>query len=780
VIHEQVDNERVERTRNVPRYFTENPHVAWTLIVATLILGALGYLKMPKRKDPFIKVRAAVAVCAWPGASAEKVEAFLTRPIEETIAQNPDVEKIESTSRTGMSIVVVTIRESLPLADITSTLDDIDFRLRSIHALPDGATPIQFQKDFGDTAALVLTVGSPKVGTAEIALRARSITHELKAERRGVAAAGRSALVFNFPMSLDPAPLRRAVHILAEQARAFPLLHGVTEVEGNGFFALDATVVEPSAWTTFSERIEVGEIGAELNADVWAPVVIAELADVASVLAADPGDAYSYRQLDDFSSQIARRLRGLPVVAKVTRSGVLEERIYLDYSQGRLAALGLNPSLLLDAIAARNAQAPGGMLDAYGRTVAIDTTGEYRSEQDIGDTLLATATSGSPVYVKDVVDVRRDYDSPARYQNYVTTRDRTGELRRARAITLALQMRAGEQIDRFSTQVDGALAALQQILPQDLVLQRTSDQAQQVAEKITLFMTSLFEALAIIIAIGFISFQDWRSGLILALSVPLTLAMTFVFMVILGIDIQQISLGGLILSLGLLVDDPVVAGDAIQHELDAGQPRRVAAWLGPTRLARAILFATVTNIVAYLPFLLYRGDLGHFIYSLPVVITCSLVASRIVSMTFIPLLGRAILRRRPDRSRRPTQALMALYCRLVSWAIANRYRVIAGSMLFMVVGLLGALHLRINLFPKDTSRLFYIDVFLPEDASLRVTSEAARQTEIIVRRVASEFGAAHPAGGAPPRQVLHSVTTFTGGAAPRFWYSVSPEYRQLN
>ena len=125
----------------------------------------------------------------------------------------------------------------------------------------------------------------------------------------------------------------------------------------------------------------------------------------------------------------------------------------------------------------------------------------------------------------------------------------------------------------------------------------------------------------------------------MALSIPLTLLMTFGLMHVLGIDLQQISIATLIIALGLLVDDPVVAGDAIKREMGAGQSRGVAAWLGPTRLATAIVYATITNIVAYLPFLMLTGSMGQFLYSMPVVITISLVASRVVSMTFIPLLG---------------------------------------------------------------------------------------------------------------------------------------------
>jgi multidrug efflux pump subunit AcrB len=123
--------------------------------------------------------------------------------------------------------------------------------------------------------------------------------------------------------------------------------------------------------------------------------------------------------------------------------------------------------------------------------------------------------------------------------------------------------------------------------------------------------------------------------------------MTLGFMALVNIDLQQVAIASLIIALGLLIDDPVVAGDAIQRELSSGTPRATAAWLGPTKLSRAILFATITSVLAYIPFLLLSGDIGQFIRSLPVVITCSLIASRIVSMTFVPLLGQLLLR--PER-----------------------------------------------------------------------------------------------------------------------------------
>ncbi len=766
--------------RNAARYFVEHRQVGWVLLVAVLLLGAFGYARMPKRKDPFIKIRAAVAVCAWPGVSAEKVEDLVTRRIEEKVAQNADVERIESTSRTGVSVVTIVLRDSVPVDSIAKAFDDIDLKLKDIRDLPQGTLPIDFQKDFGDTSALMLTVASPKARPVEVTLRAREMAKSLVASRLGATMGGhRRAMFLAYPASLNPEPLRRAVQTFTAFASASGRVRDLRSFEGPGFLALDGDVDTAEVWGALTQKFLDDQVSSQFHPEIWKRVVVDEPAQIEAALTAVAGDAFSYRELDEYTDRIVRQLRGLSTVAKVSRAGVVGERIFLDYSQERFAALGINQTTMRDAIVARNVVSSAGVLDAHGRRLAIDSSGQYKSDKDIGDTLLTTTPTGSPVYVRDVVDIARDYESPPLYVNYLTSKDDQGAFHRTRAITLAVQMRSGEQIATFADQVDAALSDVAQTMPEDLVIARTSDQAKQVEDKVGLFLTSLYEAIFIIVLVGLVGFREWRSALVLALSIPLTLAMTFVFMAILGIDIQQMSLAALILSLGLLVDDPVVAGDAIKHELDQGRPRKIAAWLGPTQLATAILFATITNIVAYLPFLLMRGDVGHFIYSLPVVLACSLVASRLVSLTFIPLLGYTFLRADERPAKDVKKGFMGVYRRVVSWAIRRRYRVLLASLVVLVGGGIAGSKLRSSFFPQDYSHLFYVDVFLPEDASIRATNEAALQSEGIVREVALAYGTQHSEKG-KPRQVLHSIASFIGGGAPRFWYSLAPQQRQLN
>ena len=253
----------------------------------------------------------------------------------------------------------------------------------------------------------------------------------------------------------------------------------------------------------------------------------------------------------------------------------------------------------------------------------------------------------------------------------------------------------------------------------------------------------------------------------MACSIPLTLAMSFGIVHILGIDIQQVSIATLIIALGLLVDMPVVAGDAIKREMGSGSPRDLASWIGPTKLAKAIVFATITNIVAYLPFLLLTGDTYYFLYSLPIVMTCTLVASVIVSFTFMPLLAYYLIRppkkmEEPMATRR-THGFPGFYYRVGDFCLRHRWGVFGGSLLFLALGWFLFSRLNPQFFPKDLSYLSYVDVWLPPDAPLGATDAAARRAETVIRDAAERFEKEHH-----HEHVLKSVTTFVGGGGPRF------------
>ncbi|MBI3797893.1 MAG: efflux RND transporter permease subunit, partial [Deltaproteobacteria bacterium] len=790
------DAEIIRTTHNSARFFSENRHVSWVVLLSVILWGIYGYVHMPKRKDPLIPARVAVATCPWPGVNAEKIEQLVTRPLEARVAESSALGQagsgtdfgIKSVTLPGLAIVYVQLAENIK--DTRKEFNDINLKLNDLNQnLPQGAGPIQFNSNFGDTAALMLTVASPKENEVEIALRARAIERAIiavRAQAPSPQAGARATMVAVLPQAMNPQILQRLRDLLAASLSERDAAHDIRPLQGPGFVGLDAVVHDDDKTILTSvlafAREQLGLTGS--YPDAWQPIIIRNPQETEARLAAAVGDKYPYWELDDITNLLQRSLQTIPQVSMVSRSGVLPERIFLDYSQEQFASYGLQPLQLKDTLSARNIPLGGGMLQIGDTNLLINPSGEFTSEQEIGEVIIAKSDSGAPVYLRDLVDITHSYENPPRFLNFYTWQDATGAWQRSRAITLAVQMRAGEQIAHFGKAIDEKLAELRQHLPADLILARTSDQPRQVEENIDLFMSALYEALLLVILVSWIGFWEWRSAFLMALSIPLTLTMTFGALFLLGVDLQQVSIASLIIALGLLVDDPVVAGDAIKRDLALGHPPGVAAWLGPTKLAKAILFATITNIVAYLPFLLLTGNTGTFLYSMPVVMTCTLAASRVVSMTFVPFFGYYLLRMpktpEPSIAERRQRGFTGLYYRIGYSALEHRWLWCVVSIAFLGSGVVIMGQLKSSFFPEDVQYLSYVDVWLPNNAPLSATNAAAVRTEEIIREVTEEYGRQYPNGAGQPRKILRSLTNFVGGGSPRFWFSLSPELQQLN
>jgi multidrug efflux pump subunit AcrB len=786
------DQERIEHTKNLPRFFVEHPQVSWVLLIGALIWGWFGYKSMPQRKDPNIPVRVAVASCAWPGATAQQVEQLITRPIEDTVAQNKWIHAgtpadfgVRSVSLPGYSYVYIQLADEVD--DLKLQFSDINLKINALNAqLPQGAGPISFASDFGDTAALMLTVASPKADSVEINLRAQSIQAAIlsaRAAKKATSSARPVTIIYPFPELVSPRAVAGPAALFEKQALQAGVLSKTTQIQGTGFIGLDGVSERDDASIQrFIEQFFVNELQrSELHPDAWDPIIVHDPAETLAKLTAVAGDKYSYAELDDFSDLIGRTLQGAPETSKIERRGVLPQTIYLEFSQDKLAAYGLQPADLGKLIQAHNIIAPGGVFEAGQRQITLTPSGQFENPKAIGDIVVTTA-AGAPVYLRDLVNISRGYQSPANYLNYYTWQDTDGHWRRSRAVTVAIYMRDSKQIAKFGESIDVKMAQLHNLLPSDLITAHTSDQPLQVKENIHLFLRALNEAIILVVIVSLIGFWEWRLALIMALAIPITLAMTFGVVYMLGIDLQQVSVATLIIALGLLVDVPVVSGDGIKRGLADGLPRKVAAWLGPTKLATAIFFATITNIIAYLPFLLLTGNTGQFLRSLPIVMTASLLCALVVSMTFIPLLGYYI--QRPPKKKelsieeKRERGFYGFYNRLVGRAIAHRWKVLLGSLVFLVIGGMSASHLKQQFFPEDVQYWFYLDVWLPNDVPLTVTNDAAVKAEQVVRQVVASAGENSP--NDKDKQNLTSITSFIGGGGPRFWFSISPEAPQTN
>lgn len=773
---------------NIARFFVEHPQTSWVLLAFTLLWGVLAFYSMPRRKDPTFPVRVGLILTQWPGVSAREVEQQLTKVIEEKVAENSSIHPasayafgIRSTSQPGLSAIYVQMDETIndtrrEFADIKQKLDSLNDRL------PAGAGPIQFYGDFGDTTTLMMTVASPRIDDAEIRIRSRQVVQEV-AGVRGKDEKNRVAIVYSFPVEVPAEHLRRGMEDFVQFAVRGGLIRDPRPFRAAGFIGVDAASdrSDSDIASFIRDYLTDNTQTSTLHPDAWGPAVIRDLGQAEQQIRQVAGDKYTYRQLDDFTDILARGLGRIPEASKVQRSGVLPEEIRLEYSQEKLAATSLSPWSLVQAVQGHNTVSASGAIEAAGKYLYLRPVNDSGNPEALGGIIVGHSADGSPMYLRDTVDVARTYQTPARYVNYLTEPQPDGSARRARAITVAVFMRVGEQVEKFGKSIDARLQEIKPLLPSDLVYVRTIDMPRQVRESIGLFMNSLNEAVLLVIIVSLIGFWDWRAALLMALAIPITLAMTFGFMALLGLDLQMVSIAALIISLGLLVDDPVVAGDAIKRSLAEGKPALTAAWFGPIQLSRAILFATITNIAAYLPFLILTGNNGTYIRSLPIVVSCSLVASRIVSMTFIPLLGYYILRSKREEHP-PLDAMtgaMGYYVRTVRWCILHRWRVLGAISAGLVAAFSPMLNLRTEFFPNDVQYWATVNVMLPNNASIAQTNTMAIEVERVIREQCAEFGRLHgrKAGHSSP---LKSLTTFVGAGGPRFWFSVAPQFPQPN
>src|SRR3989454_7736824 len=289
------DQDRIEKTHNAPRFFVEHPQVSWVLLMGVLIWGWFGYHGMPQRKDPDIPVRVAVAFCAWPGATAQQVEQFVTRPIEDAIAENKTIHPgtasdygVRSVSLPGAAYVYVQLAENV--SDVKRQFSDINLKLNALNIqLPQGAGPIAFQSDFGDTAALMLTIASPKADQTEINIRAQTIAfaiESVRARKKHTEHGVRVAIVYSFPRSISPETMLDAVQLFEQQADEQSIVHAPQMISGSGFIALDGVSDKDDASihrfveTFFQKQLQ----RSDLHPDGWTPIIIRDPHDVRAKL----------------------------------------------------------------------------------------------------------------------------------------------------------------------------------------------------------------------------------------------------------------------------------------------------------------------------------------------------------------------------------------------------------------------------------------------------------------------------------------------------------------
>src|SRR6201987_673200 len=401
------NQQEIGNRHNVPRFFVEHPHISWMLLLGVVIWGWFGYTSMPQRKDPDISVRLGVAACPWPGATAQQVEQYITRRIEDVAAENKTIHPgtdadygIKSISLPGYSFVTIQLDEGIN--DTKRQFSDINLKLIALNSqLPQGAGPISFQSDFGDTAALMLTVASPKADDIEITARANSVESAIRKARSSKQQnrTGRDVtIVDSFPQSISAREVLDTGYLFQEEARTDGIIRDSEIIQGRGFILVDGvSEADDSSIQAFIQRFISERLKrSELHPDTWEPAIIRDPRETRPKLAKVAGEKDSYAELDNFSDLIGRTVQGAPEVSKVERRGVLSQTVYLDYAQDRLAAYGLRPADLSKVLSARNIIAPGGTVETGERRVTLIPSGQFDTAKSIGDVAGSTTPEGTP------------------------------------------------------------------------------------------------------------------------------------------------------------------------------------------------------------------------------------------------------------------------------------------------------------------------------------------------------------------------------------------------
>src|ERR1700745_1101027 len=306
------NTQEINNRRNVPRFFVEHPHVSWMLLLGVLIWGWFGYTSMPQRKDPDIPVRLGVAACPWAGGTAQQGGKVFTPRNDDGGAENKTIHPgtdaeygIKSISLPGYSFVTIQLDEGI--TDTKRQFSDINLKLDDLKSqLPQGAGPITFQSDFGDTAALMLTVASPKADDIEIAARANSVEAAIRKARDAKQQNGkgqRVTVVDSFPQSISPRAVLDTLYLFQEEARTDGIIRDSEIIQGRGFILVDGvSEADDSSIQAFIQRFISERLKrSELHPDVWYPAIIRDPRDTQTKLAKVAGDKYSYADLDNFS-----------------------------------------------------------------------------------------------------------------------------------------------------------------------------------------------------------------------------------------------------------------------------------------------------------------------------------------------------------------------------------------------------------------------------------------------------------------------------------------------
>lgn len=510
------------------------------------------------------------------------------------------------------------------------------------------------------------------------------------------------------------------------------------------FFSQEWFSPQQNLDTWYQIRKKVSDMRLTLPQGVIGPFFNDEFGTVYGNIYALTGEGYDYAVLKDYADRLQLELQRVKDVGRIELLGLQDEKIWIELSNSKAATLGLPLEAVLQALSKQNAVAPAGFFETGQERVQLRVTGRFNSVEEIRN--FPIRVGDRTFRISDVAEVRRAFnDPPAPRMRFLSEN----------AIGLAVSMKDGGDILMLGAALDKEFARLQQTLPLGMQLSKVSDQPVAVKRGVGEFLRALAEALAIVLAVSFFSL-GMRSGLVVALSIPIVMAMTFSLMYYFNLGLHKISLGALILALGLLVDDAIIAVEMMAVKMEQGFDRIKAAGFAWSNTAFPMLTGTLITVAGFLPIATAKSGTGEYTGSIFYVVTIALVVSWFAAVVFVPYLGYRLL---PDPA--PLHAgesahdpydkpFYRRFRRVLGWCVDNRRKVLLLTLAAFVASLLLFRFIPVQFFPASGRFELLVDLKLAEGSSLKATEvEAARLEKLLKAQPGIENYVAYIGSGSP-------------------------------
>ncbi|MFN1513334.1 efflux RND transporter permease subunit VmeI [Vibrio owensii] len=509
----------------------------------------------------------------------------------------------------------------------------------------------------------------------------------------------------------------------------------------------------PQIWDEL--RRKVNDLKGTLPPGVNDPSVIDDFGDVYGILLAVTGDGYSYKELLDYVDYLRRELELVDGVSKVSVSGQQQEQVFIEISMKKLSSLGLSPNTVFNLLSTQNVVSDAGAIRIGDEYIRIQPTGEFQSVDELGDLLLTESGAQGLIFLKDVAEIKRGYvDVPTNIINY------NGEL----ALNMGISFAQGVNVVEVGKAFDRRVAELKYQQPVGVEISEIYNQPKEVDKSVSGFVVSLAQAVGIVIVV-LLFFMGLRSGLLIGLILLLTVLGTFIFMKYFAIDLQRISLGALVIALGMLVDNAIVVVEGILIGTQKGRTRLQAATDIVTQTKWPLLGATVIAVTAFAPIGLSEDSTGEYCGTLFTVLLISLMLSWFTAISLTPFFADIFFKGQKIKSGEGEDndpyngIIFVVYKKFLNFCMRRAWFTVVVLVAGLAASVYGFTYVKQAFFPSSTTPIFQLDVWLPEGTDIRATNDKLKELE----------------GWLAKQDHVEHITTTAGKGLQRFMLTYSPE-----